>query len=104
MVSRPINSAGERARLERELALTDLLIALADESAAGQRLRATQPGLEGEALAGALISLATIEASIELRRTERKRLLAALSGLSPEAAAGVGRTGEMAGRRLVGAG
>ncbi len=89
MVSRPTNSAGERARLERELALTDLLIALADESAAGQRLLATQPGLEGEALAGTLISLATIAASMELRRMERKRLLAALSGLSADDPAAV---------------
>ncbi|MGE3648054.1 MAG: hypothetical protein AB7G10_06945 [Reyranellaceae bacterium] len=104
MASRPTIAAGERDRLENELALTDLLIALADESAAGQRLRATQPGLEGEALAGTLISLATIEASIELRRTERKRLLAALSGLSPDSPAAVGETDEMAGRRLIGAG
>lgn len=83
MVSRPTTSTGERDRLEKALALTDLLIALCDESAAGQRLLAAQPGLNGEALAGTLISLATIEASSELRRIERKRLLAELSGLSP---------------------
>ena len=72
--------ASERARLEERLVLIDLLIALSDESVAGQRVLA-ESGLEGEALAEVLIKLMVIESSIGLRKTERKRLLESLRGL-----------------------
>ena len=81
MASPSNTPASERARLEERLALIDLLIALSDESVAGQRVLAEQSGLEGEALAEVLIKLTVIESSIELRTTERKRLLESLLGL-----------------------
>ncbi|MCW5743957.1 MAG: hypothetical protein KIT67_27700 [Alphaproteobacteria bacterium] len=84
MVPRSTTVASERARLEKQLALTDLLIALAQESATGQRALAEGSGLEGEALAQALTSLAVIEASEASRRSERARLLALLSALPAE--------------------
>ena len=71
--------ASERARLEERLALIDLLIALSDESVAGQRVLA-ESGLKGAALAEVLIKLTVIESSGELRKTERKRLLESLPG------------------------
>jgi hypothetical protein len=64
-----------------QLALTDLLIALSEESAVSQRALAERSGLEGEALAEALTKLAVIESSSLLRLSERKRLVAALSAL-----------------------
>jgi hypothetical protein len=73
--------ASERARLEERLALIDLLIALSDESVAGQRVLAEQSGLKGAALAEVLIKLTIIESSSELRKTDRKRLLESLLGL-----------------------
>lgn len=75
-----------RARLEMELKLTELLIALAEDSAVAQRAVAEGGGLQGEALARALISLAVIESSAASRKAERQRILAALSALpSPTA-------------------
>lgn len=71
----------ERARLEERLALIDLLIAISDESVASQHILGGNPGLEGEALAEALTKLTIVEASGELRRTDRKRVLEALLDL-----------------------
>lgn len=73
--------AAHKARLEERLALTELLIALADESAPVQRQLAEDGGLAGETLAQALTSLALIESSGASRRAERKGLIAALSSL-----------------------
>lgn len=80
---RSTDAAGERASLEKQLALTELLIALSEESGKSQRAIAEQSSLEGEALADALTKLAVIESTEALRRTERKRLLVALVALSP---------------------
>jgi len=72
-----------RARLQLQLMLTELLIAIAEESAARQRARAEQCGLEGAELAQAITDLAVVESCEALRKAERKRLLAALSKRSP---------------------
>lgn len=73
-----MSDANNKARIEEQLALGDLLIAIAEQSAADQRALAEQRRLEGEALARALTDLALIESTEALRKAERKRLLAAL--------------------------
>jgi hypothetical protein len=81
MVSPSTTPASERARIEERLALIDLLIALSEESVAGQRLLAEQSGFKGEALAEALTKLTVIESLSEHRKAERKRLLESLLGV-----------------------
>ena len=75
-----------RARLQTQLILTELLIALAEESALRHRVLAEQCGLQGEALGQAISDLAIVEASLASRKAERERLLAALAALPPAAA------------------
>lgn len=65
------------------MTLTELLIALARQSAADQRAIVEDGTLEGEALAQALTSLALIEASEAARLAERERLLEAITLAAP---------------------
>ena len=59
--------------------MTELLIALARQSAASQRAIVEDGTLAGGALAQALTSLALIEAGEAARLAERERLLQALT-------------------------
>jgi hypothetical protein len=81
MVPHSDTVAETRARLERQLALVDMLIAIAEQSAVGWRRVVESDGLAGKALAEALTALTVVEASLSLRRAERDRLLATLAEL-----------------------
>jgi hypothetical protein len=72
--------------LHTQLMLTELLLALDEEGAAGQQELVEHGALEGDERAKALTALALIESSAANRRAERKRLLTAMSVCRQKAA------------------